>query len=346
MDELHSAFISSNLGSLTKERNEILKYLLDSQIFPFTMEHFTAPSSENFKYIKHLIDLSDLFILILGDEYGSCDQDGISWTQREYEYASSCRGKIIFVILTEKYKNLSERAKTEKLSQSDIKLLDFGESITFAKQVSQENTLHRILLQSIGAVDKKSLSGWYRYDPNKDLEWQIKNNHLNLGGEWYHVHLKSSDTSYIRIGSVRIFQNFNKNEYNRLKIEGRNYNVMRYEPETGIISHNPLTRTRWKGDYLLYDNGCLRGIYNTKREFKETYGDWVVEEHEYSGVHEIDIVDDDNDSDTTDTTYMLQGTFKDCAPSPKEGKIFLFRSKLDRLKFLQNNYNEVLLSKN
>ena len=47
----YSAFISSNYESLRSERIELINCLLDAQIIPICMEHFTATSSENFDYI-------------------------------------------------------------------------------------------------------------------------------------------------------------------------------------------------------------------------------------------------------------------------------------------------------
>jgi hypothetical protein len=54
------------------------------------MENFTATDERGWKTICRVIDDSDYYVLILGGLYGSIDQSkGISWTQREYEYATS-----------------------------------------------------------------------------------------------------------------------------------------------------------------------------------------------------------------------------------------------------------------
>ena len=89
----YSAFISSNFESLKNERMELISCLLDAQMIPICMEHFTATTSENFEYIMYLIDQSDIFIMILGEVYGSCDSMGKSWTENEYEYAIKAKKK-------------------------------------------------------------------------------------------------------------------------------------------------------------------------------------------------------------------------------------------------------------
>ena len=44
---------------------------------------------EIFKYIKRIINDSDYYMLIIGGRYGSMDEDGVSWTEKEYDYAVS-----------------------------------------------------------------------------------------------------------------------------------------------------------------------------------------------------------------------------------------------------------------
>ena len=51
------------------------------------MELFPASDTEQFSYIKKVIDECDYYVLIIGGRYGSVDSEGISFTEKEYEYA-------------------------------------------------------------------------------------------------------------------------------------------------------------------------------------------------------------------------------------------------------------------
>ena len=48
----YSAFVSSHFTSLKKERTELISGLLDAQMIPICMEHFTVTTSEKFDDIK------------------------------------------------------------------------------------------------------------------------------------------------------------------------------------------------------------------------------------------------------------------------------------------------------
>jgi tetratricopeptide (TPR) repeat protein len=51
------------------------------------MEIFPASDTEQFEYIKKAIDECDYYVLIIGARYGSVDSAGMSFTEKEYDYA-------------------------------------------------------------------------------------------------------------------------------------------------------------------------------------------------------------------------------------------------------------------
>jgi hypothetical protein len=54
------------------------------------MENFSAHPDRGWNIIKQTIDVSDYYIVIVAGVYGSIDTDtGLSWTEREYDYAVS-----------------------------------------------------------------------------------------------------------------------------------------------------------------------------------------------------------------------------------------------------------------
>jgi Domain of unknown function (DUF4062) len=83
----YQIFISSTYLDLVQERRSVLGAILDLGHIPSGMELFSAADEEQFSYIKRIIDESDYYILVTGGRYGSIDQEGISYTEKEYDYA-------------------------------------------------------------------------------------------------------------------------------------------------------------------------------------------------------------------------------------------------------------------
>ena len=73
----------------------MLQALMEMDCIPAGMEIFPAIDEEQLEFIKRIIDDCDYYILIIGGRYGSTTDDGISYTEREYDYAVECGLKII-----------------------------------------------------------------------------------------------------------------------------------------------------------------------------------------------------------------------------------------------------------
>lgn len=338
-----SAFISSNYESLKDERDVIIKSLLDAGMIPICMEYFTTTSSSNFDDIKVRIDQSDLFIMILGSEYGSTDKDGKSWTQREYEYAYE-QNKITYVILSKKFTEMAQANSGTNLTNDQQKQIKFAEGIEFAQR-EDSRSLDSIMRQII-TNDFSNCIGWQR-DDGKNSNQKTGLYAVNpeeILGTWYHVHLKGANEDYIRLGTVELSQD--KNTDNVIyRLRAKNYDVLRYEPELDKIVLDRSNRTTWSGDYHFKDEDTLIGIYEAKRETKGKYDSWEVDEGVYKGIHELNIVKKSHDFDSSESKYMFEGTFRDVVPSPKRGHVYMFRTEIERYNFLKEYYNDVLRRK-
>ena len=62
------------------------------------MELFPAADEEQFQFIKRIIDDCDYYLLIIGGRYGSVSPDGMSYTEKEYDYAVSLPLRVIALI--------------------------------------------------------------------------------------------------------------------------------------------------------------------------------------------------------------------------------------------------------
>lgn len=101
MDKRYQVFVSSTYADLKDERRAIIQTLIEMDCIPAGMELFPAADEEQFQFIKSIIDDCDYYILIIGGRYGSTTSDGVSYTEKEYDYARE-RGLRILAFLHEK----------------------------------------------------------------------------------------------------------------------------------------------------------------------------------------------------------------------------------------------------
>ena len=87
MDRRYQVFVSSTFQDLVEERREIIQALLELECFPAGMEMFPAANDDQWTLIKSVIDQSDYYLVVVGGRYGSTTEDGISYTEMEYDYA-------------------------------------------------------------------------------------------------------------------------------------------------------------------------------------------------------------------------------------------------------------------
>ncbi|MCL2164098.1 MAG: DUF4062 domain-containing protein [Oscillospiraceae bacterium] len=89
IEKKYQIFISSTYKDLIDERNAAIKTILQLEHIPIGMEMFNAADDDQWAVIKRTIDTSDYYIVIVGFRYGSTNEQGISYTELEYDYAVS-----------------------------------------------------------------------------------------------------------------------------------------------------------------------------------------------------------------------------------------------------------------
>lgn len=94
-DRRYQVFISSTYIDLQAERQEVIQALLELDCFPAGMELFPASNDERWDLIKSVIDDSDYYLVVIGGRYGSTDDEGISYTEKEYDYAVSAKKPVM-----------------------------------------------------------------------------------------------------------------------------------------------------------------------------------------------------------------------------------------------------------
>ena len=87
MDKRYQVFISSTYTDLKEERQAVIKTVIEASCIPAGMELFPAADEQQLAFIKRVIDDCDYYILIIGGRYGSVSENGLSYTEQEYDYA-------------------------------------------------------------------------------------------------------------------------------------------------------------------------------------------------------------------------------------------------------------------
>ena len=127
MEKRYQVFISSTFRDLLRERQAVLKAVLEFDHMPAGMELFPASDDAAWQLITDVIDASDYYVVIIGGRYGSLDDAGIGYTEKEYDYAVSLK-KPVIPLLHQNPNNLP-RDKTETETGAWEKLKTFREKV-------------------------------------------------------------------------------------------------------------------------------------------------------------------------------------------------------------------------
>src|ERR1017187_10122740 len=98
MEKRYQVFVSSTFTDLKDERSAVMQALLELKCIPAGMELFPASTDDQWTLIQRVIDDCDYYLVIVGGRYGSTDSQGISYTEREYDYALQ-QGKFVMGFL-------------------------------------------------------------------------------------------------------------------------------------------------------------------------------------------------------------------------------------------------------
>lgn len=166
MDKRYQVFVSSTFVDLKEERQAVLKAILELNHMPAGMELFPASDETAWQLIKDVIDGSDYYVLILGGRYGSQDEAGLGYTEKEYGYAVLTKKPVI--ALLHKNPNSLPRDKTETDESIWKKLEDFRKRIekkhTCTYWVSSDELKSNVILGLTSIIKRLPAVGWIRAD--------------------------------------------------------------------------------------------------------------------------------------------------------------------------------------
>lgn len=160
----YQVFLSSTYSDLAEERENIIKAILEMYHIPIGMEMFSAEDEDQWEIIRRTIEVSDYYVLVLGLRYGSKTSEGISFTQKEYEYALEKNIPILAFVMKDTVSlsrdkrddDLSEINKFRELVLTNSKMAQFWET--------KDQLIKSVSISLMKQIMQKPGIGWIRGD--------------------------------------------------------------------------------------------------------------------------------------------------------------------------------------
>lgn len=224
MNKRYQIFVSSTYEDLKEERRTVLSAVQDMEDIPSGMEMFPATDEEQFNFIKKIIDNSDYYVVIVAGRYGSIAPDGLSYTEKEYDYAVSKGIRVLAFVRNESDipadKRDIDKVKIEKLAAFKSKLT----AGRVVKMWSQSQDLASTVIISL--TKEKSLYpaiGWVRANQALSNESLIELNELRKEVELLRKYKQQQETKIayediasfddeIKLNFVHVYYNYQYSE--------------------------------------------------------------------------------------------------------------------------------------
>jgi hypothetical protein len=279
VNKRYQVFISSTFSDLQEERREVIETLMQMDCIPAGMELFPASNDEQFEFIKKVIDDCDYYVLIIGGRYGSISYEGISYTEKEYDYALSKNIPVLSFIHGNP-DNIPS-GKTEKDEVNRIKLEKFKEKVSSNRLIKywtdKKELPGAVALSLLNAIKVHPQLGWVRggnFDNNELLVQlnmlRMKNEKLNnkINTLEAEISIKQIEDLELSSGTEKIgIYGFNEKDYNGYRARW-DYNISwdmlfslwgpyLFEPKTYEVAksnlENAIALHIGKGQYPYFD---------------------------------------------------------------------------------------------
>jgi len=165
-------FVSSTYSDLADIRREVIDSIQRMNHFAVGMEQFSADDDEQWEIIQETIQQTDYYICLIGHRYGSIGNDGLSYTEMEWNYAKELGIPIMsFVRDRNTATTPGQRDSDSALAR---KLESFIEKTTAAKMVdfwSDPKDLNTKVVTALHkAFSRKPRPGWIRTESERVAE--------------------------------------------------------------------------------------------------------------------------------------------------------------------------------
>lgn len=179
MSKKYQVFVSSTYKDLKEERLAVTQYLLKMGFIPVGMEQFPASNMSQMEYIKMMLDDCDYYLLILAGKYGSVADDGVGFTEKEYDYAIANDIPVMSILIRDIGELPSK--KCEDTDEKRTLLNNFRDKVSAGKMVDFYTDIGT-LTSAVGAAVHRCVrdypaKGWIRGESlggAEDIEAKIE----------------------------------------------------------------------------------------------------------------------------------------------------------------------------
>lgn len=264
MDKRYQVFVSSTYVDLQEERQSVLQTLMEMDCIPAGMELFPAADEEQWEFIKRIIDDCDYYLLIIGGRYGSVADDGLSYTEKEFDYAVS-KGIRVIALLHKSPDDLP-RAKSELEEESYQKLQDFRNKVSNGRLVrfwdQSEQLPGEVSLSLNKTMRLFPAVGWVRANSPASSELFVEINALRKHNDVLQLQLENNHVSKPLIPSEEL-ADWNS----KLELTGT-YRLNAQVRSLVTLSHNWVNNATWSEIFgSLSPFIADRGLNNNLNQF-------------------------------------------------------------------------------
>ena len=171
-DVRYQIFLSSTYEDLRLERQQATQTILEMGHMPAGMELFPASDLSQWELIKRVIDESDYYVIIVGGRYGSIHSEtGVSFTEMEYDYASSIGVPILGFVRRDVTSVVAKYYEQD--SQKREKLENFRRKVTtkICRLYDEPSELGMLVMKSLMSETRiNPRVGWVRADQARGEE--------------------------------------------------------------------------------------------------------------------------------------------------------------------------------
>jgi hypothetical protein len=170
-EAIYSVFVSSTYEDLREERAEVQKALLKLHCMPVGMELFGSADEETWDFIKRQIDGCDYYVVVIADKYGSTDEDGVSYTEKEYDYARELKKPVLSFVHRDRKSIRRDRTEDDSIKRSKLEAFIEkvrGSPVSFF--TSPHDLASEVIVSFVNLRDRRPATGFIRADQASDLK--------------------------------------------------------------------------------------------------------------------------------------------------------------------------------
>jgi len=161
----YQVFVSSTYEDLKAEREVVVKAVLEMGHIPVGMEMFSAADQQQWQIIQRHIESSDYYVVIVAHRYGSLDDDGRSFTEKEYDYAVERRIPVLGFVIADSAAWPADRSDKAPKAKKALDRFKAKVKTRYISYWSSEKDLYgRVSVALTKQITAQPGTGWIRGD--------------------------------------------------------------------------------------------------------------------------------------------------------------------------------------